>query len=368
MTGPAERRALGQVTRELREEPMPPIDWDRLEASLARRLAEARSSVPRRWSGPLLAAAAVAAGLGGLWLLGSRTPTPVASSASPAAVTSADGARGAHDFAAAPGAARIDGETLAIGGAVAAPLSGLEVVHGRRARWTLSPGGRARLLEAGGRLTIALESGALRAEVTSGMAPEGFAVEVAGTRVAVQGTIFRVERRAERVEVAVERGAVVVGPASDRGRLQGTRLTAPARGEFTFQGLPAEAPDSEASTAPSASPPPARPAPRPRGADPRGAPSAPSVRPGELEAAAYGVTAAVQRCFARLTPAVKGGHVTAEVAVTLVVAPDGGLAGLDFAPPLAPAVGDCSQAAARRVHLPAPGVETRIVRRLSLVR
>ncbi len=368
MTGSAERSALGQVTRELREEPLPPIDWDRMEASLAQRLAETRPSAPRRWSGPLLAAAVVAAGLGGLWLLGTRTPSPLASSAAPAAIASADGARRARDVAAAPGAARLDGETLAVGGAVAASLGGLEVVHGRRARWTLSPGGRARLLEAGERLTIALESGALRAEVTPGMAPEGFAVEVAGTRVAVQGTIFRVERRAERVEVAVERGAVTVGPASDRSRRHGIRLTAPARGEFTLQGLPAEAPDSEASAAPSASPPPAHAVPRQRGADPRAAPSAPSVRPGELEAAAYGVTAAVQRCFARLTPAVEDGHVTAEVAVTLVVAPNGDLAGLDFAPPLAPAVGDCSQAAARRVHLPAPGVETRIERRLSLVR
>ena len=246
---------------------------------------------------------------------------------------------------------------------LAAPAGGLQVVHGNRASWTLSPGGRARLVEAGDRLTIALESGSLRAEVAPGGAPGSFAVEVGGTRIAVQGTVFRVERRAERVAVTVERGVVVVGPVGARDGPQGTRLAAPAGGEFTLQGLPAAAPEDEPSAGPVVSPPAAR----PRGTTLRAAPSA-TARPGELEAAAYGVTGAVQRCFARHTPAAADSHLTAEVSVALVVAPDGTLTSLAFTPPLAPAVGDCSQTAARQVRLPAPGVETRIERRLTLVR
>jgi len=367
VTDPAARRALEQVSRELREAPLPVIDWERLEAALEQRLAAPpRAAAPRlRW--PLLAAAAIVVGLGGLWLARVRAPLPAPPGAGPVSPEVVDDADPSPFAAAAPGVARVDGETLAVGDALVAPPGGLEVTHGLRAVWTLAPGGRARVLEMGPRLTVALVSGSLRAEVAPGAAPEAFAVEVDGTRIAVHGTIFRVERRADGVEVAVERGAVVVRPVGDRGPGPGLIVAAPARRAFSLQGLPL-APDGATDASATASPAGAHRAPGPRKAAAVAMPSATPTRPGELEAAAYGVTAAVQRCFARHTPAVEDGHVTAEVGVSLVVAPDGSLLELAFAPPLAPAVAACSQSAARQVRLPAPGVETRIERTLSLLR
>ncbi len=368
MTDPAARRALEHVGRELREAPLPAIDWERLEAVLEQRLAAPPRAAAPRLGWPLLAAAVSVAGLGGLWLAWTHAPRPAPPSADHVNPAVGGATEPSRVVATTPGVALIDGETLVVGDALDAPAGGLEVTHGQRVVWTLAPGGRARIQEIGQRLTIALVSGSLRAEVAPGSAPEIFAVEVDGTRIAVHGTIFRVERGADRVAVAVERGAVVVLPAQDRGRNPGLIVAAPERRAFSLAGLPVARPDGAADASASGAPGAVHRAPPSRKTAVLTAPSAFPARPGELEAAAYGVTGAVQRCFATHTPAVAEGHVTAEVGVSLLVAPDGRLLDLAFAPPLAPAVAGCSQSAARQVRLPAPGVETRIERTLSLVR
>src|SRR5690606_27787373 len=104
------------------------------------------------------------------------------------------------------------------------------------ATWTLTPGSRARVRSISVPHVVELEHGTIVAEVvprydTSALI-EAFAVEVGGTRVAVRGTVFSVERIGDMVDVEVTRGAVTVGPAGHRGPTTGVLLTSPARGVF----------------------------------------------------------------------------------------------------------------------------------------
>lgn len=115
--------------------------------------------------------------------------------------------------------------------------------------WTLSAGGRVRVVAGVGRdelrHVLALEAGALDvdvvvppgsgAEARSGEPVERFVIEVGDARVAVHGTQFRVVRSSQRIVVDVARGVVAV-----RGRLDapgsGRRLEAPQRGAFALDG------------------------------------------------------------------------------------------------------------------------------------
>ncbi|MEI9949618.1 MAG: FecR domain-containing protein [Pseudomonadota bacterium] len=65
--------------------------------------------------------------------------------------------------------------------------------------------------------------------------PETFAVEVGGTRVAVHGTAFRVERVAERVQVEVSEGTVAV-EASGTHSSPAFLLRRNSRGTFALDG------------------------------------------------------------------------------------------------------------------------------------
>jgi hypothetical protein len=115
----------------------------------------------------------------------------------------------------------------------AEPLQmGLEGV----ATWTLGPNSRAVVRTTEMPHVVALERGSILAEVvprhdTDSMV-EAFIVEVGGTRVAVHGTVFSVERVGDAVHVEVTRGTVSVGPASYRGPTTGHVLASPARAEF----------------------------------------------------------------------------------------------------------------------------------------
>lgn len=115
--------------------------------------------------------------------------------------------------------------------------------HAGAVAWTLAAGGRVRVLamgDAGVGHTVALERGAIRAEVTPRDASEGlveaFAVEVGGTRVAVHGTAFSVAHRGDRVEVDVEHGAIAVGPVGHVGATTGHLLIGPSRASFSLDG------------------------------------------------------------------------------------------------------------------------------------
>jgi hypothetical protein len=106
--------------------------------------------------------------------------------------------------------------------------------------WTLAPGSALRVRSVGLGHTVELVRGSLQAEVTPRDASEGlveaFAVEVAGTRVAVHGTAFSVTREADRVVVDVEHGAIAVGPVGHVGATTGHLLIGPARASFSLDG------------------------------------------------------------------------------------------------------------------------------------
>jgi hypothetical protein len=92
-----------------------------------------------------------------------------------------------------------------------------------RATWTLLPGSRVRVVSLGTAgadgdptslppVVLALEQGAIYAEVVPQTRPETFVIEVDRTRVAVHGTAFTVTRLGDRADVQVFRGSVAVGP------------------------------------------------------------------------------------------------------------------------------------------------------------
>ena len=212
-----EERALDRMILELREQTAPELDWDRIEARLTREPlpATAQTSFWSRLRLPavgLVAVAAVAA------VVAVRSPEPLPEKPTAQLI---------H--------APLDGDTLALGTRLTAGNQPLIVEHAGRARWTLEPHATAFVADAGEFLTVKLESGALSAAVVPNPKPETFAVEVEGTRVAVHGTAFRVERVAERVQVDVSEGTVAVEPSGARSA-PAFLLRRNSRGNFALDG------------------------------------------------------------------------------------------------------------------------------------
>lgn len=193
----------------------------------------------RRWTfGAAVAAAAVAAA----WLF------------APQAVTSPRVAPEPVDLAAVAVEPRM-GDAFDLAGLRAGDVveaSEGPVSFGRSGvlRWTLSAGGRVRVVSGVGREeprhVIALESGALDVDVVpldertpkDGDALQGaerFVVEVGAARVAVHGTAFRVVRSSRGVVLEVVRGVVAVGPVA-AGEGSGRLVEAPARVSFALDG------------------------------------------------------------------------------------------------------------------------------------
>jgi hypothetical protein len=97
---------------------------------------------------------------------------------------------------------------------------------------TLEPGSKTVVTHVQGALILALERGAVEAQVVPVLAGEAFAVDVAGSRVAVHGTHLRVARDGERVVVDLNEGVVSIGPAPRTGSVLGMLVNAPAHIEF----------------------------------------------------------------------------------------------------------------------------------------
>ncbi|EYF08650.1 FecR family protein [Chondromyces apiculatus] len=272
-------RALQHMEEQLRAEEPHEVRWDEMERKLLARVAQEASpeeqpdSVPRlpqghlrlgtralaSWRTVALIAAAAAVVLG-VALPALRPSSPV-TEAPGAGTARAPGAHAAGDPRAPH---EIDLTTLHPGDVIDASDAPRVLTHPGVVRWTLAPGGRARIREASGspaRYLVALDRGTLRAEVTprppSATPTEIFAVDVERARVTVRGTVFTVTRIEGRMEVQVERGVVAVGPAAPPSaspaappsaspaappsappNTEPHLLIAPARGAFSFEGLP----------------------------------------------------------------------------------------------------------------------------------
>jgi hypothetical protein len=84
----------------------------------------------------------------------------------------------------------------------------------------------------GSPLVLALERGAVEAQVTPVTSGEAFAVDVAGVRIAVHGTHLRVARDGDRVTIDLTEGVVSIGARPKMGATYGALVTAPAHAEF----------------------------------------------------------------------------------------------------------------------------------------
>jgi ferric-dicitrate binding protein FerR (iron transport regulator) len=337
-----EIRALRHLIHEMSAEPEPELDWDRLESRLMEKVGEAPRPVARRggWRWALAGAAAVLVAGGALVLRAPPEPANV-SERPPAA-----------ERPALPASGPVDGAKLSVGAAVVSTQSAREVTHAGRARWTLEPASRAVLTESAERLGVRLEAGALLAEVVPGSAREAFAVEAGELRVAVHGTIFRVELGADRVLVGVREGVVSVAPRTP-GTGQSWLLGAGDQGSFSLNGSVGTVQRATSETTAPAQPAPGRSARRRSAAgvpaEQAALPEAPA--PAELERGLDDVAARTTRCFNEHTSRGEV-RVVARTNIKLEVLADGSAGSLEFDPPLAPAVEKCIENAGAAARFP----------------
>jgi hypothetical protein len=270
----------------------------------------------------------------------------------------------------------LDGDQLGPERALSARDAELHVVHAARASWTLERHSRAVVLDHGPVVRIRLDAGSLRASVVPTAARERFVVEAGEVRVAVHGTVFRVELQQGQSTVTVQEGVVAVGPRR-AGGATASLLRAPAFAEFALDGTALERPTVELTEA---LPPPAPPA---RAARPSAHP--PSQEPGpagedealllpreltleEVEEGLTPLVAIAMRCFEQHTPS--AGNLTIRVRTSMVVdvEPHGEVSSLRFDPPLSPAVQECALSEARLVAFAEASDGTRVSRVLDLSR
>jgi ferric-dicitrate binding protein FerR (iron transport regulator) len=352
-----EAQTLAQAAEELRDEPLPELDWNSIEERVMQRLESAppgsdRSILP--WALGLGGLAAAAAGV--LWLgAGSqadvpREPAPLVVSARPA----------------------LNGTELAVGEAVAADANAVRVEHAGRAAWTLAPGSRGHLAVRGRFLTVALDRGSLLAEVVPGQASESFAVEAHETRIAAHGTVFRVTLNADQVEVRVTEGEVVIGSAEDRGQTRGFHLAAPGHGTFALDGARmGQISPRDQEAPPETHPPhllPPTPAAQQHTAPPLPISSAQPQPPPEPTAdmATDRLVEKLRNCFVQHTQVHGSVHVSATSTLSVTFS-DGSVAALQLNPPLAPDVEQCARSAAHTLDA-IPRGEATITREVWLSR
>jgi hypothetical protein len=355
-------RALHVLVDELRSEPVRELRWDRIDPTA--RALPALEPARRRPLWPV-GALALAAGIALVFLAQPGGPKPSASTD-----RAADTALDLATLPRTPGDGdAFDPAALHEGDLVEAGLAGLTFARAGSVRWTLAPSSRARIRAVGrdgvGQV-VALEAGSLRADVTPRPTSEGlveaFAVEVAGTRVAVHGTSFRVTRRDGDVLVAVEHGTVAVGPVGHVGATTGRLLVAPMRAAFSLDGgrsahfVDADEPALlSATTSSTAAAPQLLVEPRPPQRDPSLAPSAmieaphthaqpskPAVETTHLTETV--VRATLARCFdeafAKRSSQVK---LTVSSSLRLTLRADGSIVAARFDPPLEPALQGCAE-------------------------
>lgn len=208
----------------------PELDWDRLEArlfdgdgnvrersGLVRREDLAVAPAPRRRT-----YAAVAAGLAlaAAFAVAVLSPTRAVDQGKPAQVA----------VVRAPLVGE-GGLPVTVGQRIVAP-AGVWLRGAGRVAIRLEPGTVATVLDVGERVHLALEGGAVAADVVPVAGGEPFAVDVAGKRVAVHGTRLRVALLGDAVEVAVSEGSAVVGAPRGAGRTEGVLVGAGAVGRF----------------------------------------------------------------------------------------------------------------------------------------
>jgi ferric-dicitrate binding protein FerR (iron transport regulator) len=357
----SKEEALDRLVIELRELPAPDLDWDRVEARLMNEPRPAASSLAQGFLGrfrlPVAALVAVAAGV--FVFAPHHAPTATAL-AQPKLVA---------QVASGP----LNGDTVPVGTRITAGNQNIVVEHAGRARWTLDPRATASVTDSGKFLTVRLESGAISAAVVPKLEAETFAVEVGGTRIAVHGTAFRVEKIGDRVLVEVTEGVVAVEPTSTHSD-PSFLLRRGSRGSFGLDGrtgsvegnasvivrgsglkshreiarrvptAPQAASAEPAASAPAVSVPEIAPPPA-SAENPPASPEQPSIS--DIESGVSTAVDLMTQCFQKTHS--NEIHVSVSTSMTLSVAGDGTVQSVTFGPPLAPAVEDCGVAGLRNL-------------------
>lgn len=269
-------RALRELTAEARDHLGPPdLDWAKLEASLMKRveaekpalLRDAERAAARPLRANLLragtAALAIAAAIAFVvkerdTRESSERPTAVATDLPAGALLGSEGAGEVRigGAKATPGHVLRAGDLIEADGARALfDRASAKAAHERAVSWMLEPSdgieaspdsaerlekeprrAKAKIKAAGEALVVALDDGAVEAQVTPVPSGEAFAVDVAAganvVRVAVHGTHLRVARTDNRVSVDLTEGVVSIGVPPRAGSTYGTLVTAPAHVEF----------------------------------------------------------------------------------------------------------------------------------------
>ena len=365
-------------TREARD-----VDWAEVDRGLFERIAtEQRTERARLTSGR---SAGWTLGAGGL-AVAAAIALVVGSSRQP---RSTDGGQAAVDECAGNvmavqggGQVLVDGKAVGVGTALhvgdVIEARGAQATIERPGRLTLifERGSRATVTHAQGALVLALEEGAVEAQVVPVPSGEAFAVDVGRSRVAVHGTHLRVARVGERAVVDLSEGVVSLGDAPRIGSTLGALMTAPAHAEFTTS-------DAEATLAVSHDPAALR-APVSLGASAQaraglqsaGVGPSPKAEPGDVRPGAIAaghveghpanaapqrniaaaeatpeavIAAAVRSCLAE---GPRADNVTVEVntIVRVGLGPDGTVTSARFDPPVAPGVNACASAAIYKAH------------------
>jgi len=331
--------ALERLVEEARGEGVPDVDWDAIEASLMKRAAETpRAPAPSRVRTlPMLLAAAAVLSIGAFVVLRGHEALPDGAPREPSAEREVPRLR-----------LTLNGDELAPGAVVTSGAEPVVVEHRGHVTWTLSPESSAHVESVGDVVSLAIDRGQVSAEVVKSPNPESFVVRVERTRVAVHGTRFRVSRLSDTVRVEVQEGVVGVGPL---GR-PGFELRAPDAATLTFDGVRTDAaaaagrePSSAAAIAKKG----------PHSVHPKTAYFAPVEPDGLPRGALAGVeqvVSSVERCFRENTVTADDILVSVETRLTLRVDPNGVVGEAVFAPPLAPSVGACVDAAIGTIGFP----------------
>ncbi len=373
-------RELRRLVDDVAKTPVPPVDWDRVEARIFERIEHEKPPVAialrsRAWR-PVVAIAAVAATIAAVVSFTSIGRSPAPSRSAIAVVHPRAGSALQVEGQLAGGV--IDAVNLHTGDEIVADTGPITVNHQGHASWTMSEASRVSVEQLAPVVMLDLRAGSVRVEVVPSSMPESFVVRVDDTVVAVHGTIFTVERKADRALVHVERGSVAVGARSRKAHSLDWIMTAPSTASFSLDGArtstflerdePAHSPVAVAPESPPATAAQSTVAAEPSKIAAVAPPSAPhnpssplaapattaaSEGPSELpevltpelaRSSLDSIAAQVTDCHRRLSksPAETGLKVTVQTTVFLTIAPDGHMTMGRFDPPLSPDVQACA--------------------------
>lgn len=250
-----EDRALAALCEELGAEAPPELDWSEMEARLFQRITREPVALPRTRveasapGGVFAQLATFAAAAAALTLLLLGTPSRNDGQRAAAAEMAADGRRmdteslawvrpdrvTADDPERARNVAAVESQSWLETGEESVELALPGVAH-----WRVAPHSKIWLDGGSQPYRLRLERGEVHVRVVPRHDPsqlsEALIVQAGGTQVAVHGTVFRVMREQDAVQVEVQRGVVTVGPTGYRGATTGRLLAAPVRARFSLDG------------------------------------------------------------------------------------------------------------------------------------